>query len=217
MKKIIEPAAAHNAPGIPQEKHFLKNKMITAARKVSLILLLMTTSILTCFAQSNWTLAFRGGANVPVEKLGAVDLKTGVGFEGQIGLRVLPHLYFNTGWGWNRFAAKNTSSDYEETGYLLGAQLVHPVVGSRLHLVLGANALYNHVEVENSAGDIVYNSGHGWGWQADAGLGFPIGRQVMLTPAVRYHSLSRKMAENGGNTPADLRYVSAGLSLSFHL
>jgi opacity protein-like surface antigen len=74
---------------------------------------------------------------------------------------------------------------------------------------------YNHIETENSAGDIINDTGHGLGWQLGAGVKIPLSMRVFLTPEVRYRSLSRDIKVGEVSRPVDLNYVSAGVGLSF--
>lgn len=167
-------------------------------------------------AQEKWNLTIRPGVNFPVKKLASADLNTGFGFDALIGYRVMPHLLVNTGWGWNRFSADNSTMDFEETGYLFGLQFAHPIKGSTLQYRVGANALYKHIEVENADGDLVFNTGHGWGWQADAGLAIPLSKKLYLVPAIRYHSLSRDLKLGATEVPADLRYLAVDVGFSWN-
>jgi hypothetical protein len=144
-------------------------------------------------------------------------LKTGVGFDGTLGYRVAPHLLVNSGWGWNRFASKGDgSNDYEETGYTLGLRFDHPISPSRISFVAGINAIYKHIEVENSSGNTIADTGHGWGWQADAGIGLPLGGRAKLIPSLRYSALSRDLTLGSSTQSVDLNYLSAGLGLSWN-
>ena len=74
---------------------------------------------------------------------------------------------------------------------------------------------YNHIETENSAGKIIYDTGHGFGWQAGGGIAIPIGKRWLLVPEVRYRSLSRDINTGDGTTPIDLNYLSAGVGISY--
>lgn len=170
-------------------------------------------------AQRNWSFEFRPGVNFATKKLGDASLKTGFGFEGTIAYKFMPHLGAYAGWSWNKFAADNSfmgrNLDFEETGYTLGLQFIHPIAKSNIHYLLRGGAIYNHIETENSDGKIINDTGHGWGWQAGAGVAIPLGKRFMLTPELRYRSLSRDIKTGDGKTPVDLSYVSAGVGLSF--
>ena len=82
---------------------------------------------------------------------------------------------------------------------------------------MNGGAVYNHIEAEDENGDIFADSGHGWGWQAGAGIAIPFGTNFRLVPGVRYQSLSRTLTVDNKGTPIDLNYLSvnAGLSWAF--
>jgi len=82
---------------------------------------------------------------------------------------------------------------------------------------LRAGGLYDHAEIENTAGDIVADSGHEFGWEAGAGLSVPIGERLALAPGVRYRTFSANVDVGEGTTSVDLTYVAVevGLSWSF--
>jgi Outer membrane protein beta-barrel domain len=170
-------------------------------------------------AQRNWSFEFRPGVNFATKKLGDASLKTGFGFEGTFAYKFMPHLGAYAGWSWNKFAADNSfmgsNMDFEETGYTVGLQFIHPIAKSNINYLLRGGAIYNHIETENNDGKIVNDTGHGWGWQAGAGVAIPLGKRFMLTPEVRYRSLSRDMKLSEKTTPVDLNYISGGIGLSF--
>lgn len=170
-------------------------------------------------AQNKWSLAFRPGVNFATKDLGDAKLKTGFGFEGTISYKFMPHLAAYTGWGWNKFTANNSfagnNMDFTETGYVLGLQFVHPIATSKINFIIGAGGIYNHIETENTKGDIIADSGHGWGWQLDAGVSVPLSKRLNLIPTVRYRSLSRDIKVEGTSTAVDLNYVSVGAGLSW--
>jgi opacity protein-like surface antigen len=196
--------------------NFLSSKR-TLAFFLSGLLLITSTNI---FGQNRWNTALRAGANFPTTKLGNADLQTGFGFGGTIGYRVLPHLNVNAGWDWNHFSANQSfagsNMDFEETGYNLGLQFIHPIERSKIHYVIGAGGIYNHIEIENGKGELVSNSGHGFGWQVEAGLSFPIAKRLDLMPGVRYRSLSREFKTADIGTSVDLNYISAGVAFSWY-
>lgn len=131
----------------------------------------------------------------------------------------MPHLAAYTGWGWNRFTSSQSfagsNMDFEETGYTLGLQFIHPVASSKINFVIAAGGIYNHIETENTNGDIISDSGHGWGWQMEAGVSAPLSKRLNLMPTVRYRSLSRDIKVESSSTAVDLNYVSVGAGLSW--
>jgi hypothetical protein len=170
------------------------------------------------YAQQRWGLEFRTNASIPVQKLGGSDLNTGYGFEGTLAYRFMSHLGLYAGWSWNRFGSGQTfagnNMDFEETGYTVGLQFIHPFSEqSKLKYLIRGGGIYNHIEVENPAGDIISDSGHGLGWQLEAGLAVPLGERWQLMPSVRYRSLARNLTVNETTTAVNLNYLSAGASI----
>lgn len=104
-----------------------------------------------------------------------------------------------------------------ETGYRYGLQFIQPIGTTKLQYSISAGGLYNHIETENTSGEIISDFGHGFGWEVDAGIHIPIGERYSLIPCVRYHSLSRDIKINNTTTAVDLKYiaVAAGLRWSF--
>ena len=107
--------------------------------------------------------------------------------------------------------------DFEETGYRYGLLFTQPIGTSKLHYSISAGGLYNHIETENTSGEIISDSGHGLGWEADGSFHIPLGDRFSLIPTVRYHSLSRAIKIGSTTTDVDLSYFSigAGLRLAF--
>lgn len=171
-------------------------------------------------AQDPWTLEFRGGAAFPTGDAGD-DLDTGIGLEGTLAYRLLPHLAVYGGWDWHRFtpADEGASGDLEETGYAFGLRWEHPLSGESgngLSYRVHAGGTYNHLELEDEAGDVVADSGHGLGWEAGAGLTFPLAGGWRLTPGVRYRSLSRDLEVGEITSEVELTYLAVEVGLSLH-
>ena len=174
--------------------------------------LLLATTPVTVHAQSRWRFEIRGGPAFATEEVGDASLGTGFGFEGTVGFRVQPHLSVYAGWDWHRFpsdASAGPDSDFEETGYAFGFLFEHPIGQSeRFAVQLRAGGTYNHIEIENTAGDVVADSEHGLGWEGGAGLAVVVADRWQVTPGVRFRSLSRDLAFGSATTPADLRYLA---------
>jgi hypothetical protein len=178
-------------------------------------LLSMCTTIAK--AQNNWGITFRTSANFPTKNLGDANIKTGIGLEGTIDYRFLPSLAVYAGWGWNKFSADDSfagsNMDFEETGYRYGLQFIQPIGTTEWKYSISAGGLYNHIETENTSGEIISDSGHGFGWEAEAGIHIPLGERFSLTPSVRYHSLSKEIKINNNMTAVDLNYLAAAVAL----
>jgi len=188
------------------------------------ILLVLTFTATSLFAQpeeSKYSFEFNVGPSLATQSLGNTDLNMGLGFEGSFTYRFMPHLGVYAGWGWNKFASddqfEGIEADFEETGYVFGLEFKHPFETSDISWLLKAGGLYNHLEIENPDGDIVWDTGHGLGFQFAAGIEVPVGEKWSLTPTVKFHSLSREIDINGNNRDLDLRYLGlrVGLVRSF--
>lgn len=174
-------------------------------------------------AQRRWAFELRANAAVPTQDIGDDELDTGFGLEGTFRYRFLTHLGAYAGWDWIRFGADDAfagaNMDLEETGYVLGLRFEHPFsgeepTGAGLAWWVRAGGTYNHIEVENSDGDMVADSGHGVGWEAGGGLAYGFAGSWSLTPGVRYRSLSRDVEIGGTTTDVDLQYVAFEVGLA---
>jgi hypothetical protein len=199
-----------------------KIKFRGKAFTTTLVVIALTCVSQIAFSQNRLTFEFRPGVNFPTGDLGDADLKTGCGFEGVLAYRFMTHLAVYAGWGWNRFQADESFAgvdvDFEETGYTYGLQFIHPIGQLNMNVLLRAGALSNHIEVENSSGDIIADSGHGYdsgiGWQVEGGLAVPLGEKWLVMPTVRYRSLPRELNIGAVTTDVDLNYISLGVGIS---
>jgi outer membrane protein W len=188
--------------------------------------LLLTTAVLTLFvlfnqsiAQNKWSLEFRPGVDYATKDISDADLSVGFGAELTIAYRFMPHLAAYAGWSYNNFAVDQSfagpNASFEETGYTFGLQFIHPIGKSDISYLVRAGGTYNHIEIENNDGDITIDSGHGLGWQAEAGLSIPLSEKFFLLPSVRYRSLSRDIEIENESTSVQLNYFSVGVGLSW--
>lgn len=183
--------------------------------KVFFLSVIFTIISLISYAQCENRLAFEftAGPSFATQKLGDVNLKTGMGFEGNLQYLFMQHVSIYAGWGWNRFAAHESFAgndmDFEETGYLMGLEFKHPLKNSGISIFGRGAALYNHIEIENEGGDVIHNTGHGWGWQAAAGVDIPLGKNWSLTPGVKFNALNRDLKISDVNYDLQQNYISA--------
>lgn len=165
------------------------------------------------------TLDLRGAVAAPMADLADADLGAGRGLGGGFAWQIQPHLHIYAGWDWMRFAADNSfagpEAEFEETGYTLGLRFQHPLRQSaRLSYRLEAGGTYKHIEIEDSAGDIIEDSGHGLGFELGAGLLMPLGAGWKLAPTLRYRALSRDFAIGGTTTSGKLEYAALEIGFS---
>ena len=186
-------------------------------RLLGILALLLIPAGSSLEAQSRWRFELASDAAFATEDLGNASLGTGFGFEGTVGYRVQPHLWVYAGWDWHRFPSdvSTADSDLEETGYAFGLQFEHPIRGSEaVALRLRGGGTYNHIEVENTAGDLIGDTDHGLGWEAGAGLALRLDDRWQVTPGARFRSLSRDLALGGLGTTANLRYIAVEVGFS---
>lgn len=171
------------------------------------------------FAQDKWNLELRPGVNYATKDISDADLKVGFGSELTIAYNFMPHLAAYAGWSYNNFGVDQsfagTDASFEETGYTFGLQFIHPIGESDIKYLVRAGGTYNHIEIENNDGGITFDSGHGLGWQAEAGLSIPLSEKFSLLPGVRYRSLSRDIEIENVSTSVQLNYFSVGVGLSW--
>lgn len=172
-------------------------------------------------AQERWAFELRGGAALPTQDIGSDELGTGFGFEGTLRYRFLPHLGVYGGWDWMHFGPETSFAgadvDFEETGYVFGLRFEHPLgEGAPVSGWVRAGGTYGHLELEDTAGEIIADSGHGLGLEAGAGVALDIGGRLSVTPGVRYRALTRDVEIGTATTEVDLRYVALELGLVVH-
>lgn len=182
--------------------------------KTLFVLILSLTIVAVVNAQNNetrWGFELNGGASLATGKPGNTSLNPGFGFEGVFIYRFLPHTGIYAGWGWNQFTADASFAgndvSFEETGYVLGLQFKHPVGHSSLAYYFRAGGLYNHIEIENKAGDIIGDSGHGLGFQLAGGIDYSLGKNWSITPGLKFNYLSRDIELEGTTTHLNHNYL----------
>lgn len=200
-------------------KTFLKNLTTIRFWMVGLCYVAFMGFSHEAWSQKNWTLEFRPGANFPVADLNSnTALKTGLGFEGIVSYNFLPNFGAYAGWGWNKFSSDQSfagpNMDFEETGYTYGLQYFIPVgTTGDTKVFFRAGGLWNHIEMENNEGELIGDTGHGFGWQLESGLTVPFADRWKIQPSIRYRSLSREFPFGNSTVDANLKYISLGLGV----
>ena len=169
--------------------------------------------------QEKWSVEFRPGLNFPTSNIGNTSTQVGFGFELTGAYKIMPHLSAYAGWGLNQFkgednlAAENFT--FEERGYTFGFQIIKPIGTSTFSYVGSAGAIYNHIELENTAGNIKGDTGHGFGWQIAAGIDYEFASNLSFRPMLRYRSLTRDLEIANVSSELKLNYISFGIGLAW--
>lgn len=169
-------------------------------------------------AQNRASFEIRGHSSFPTDDFGNTELQNGFGFEGMFDYRFLPHLSVFAGWGWNQFTTDGVINelDVEETGYLFGLQFNHPIGDGWVSYYVRVGGIYNHLEIEDTSGDILDDSGHGLGYRIGLGLDFTVFENLHIKPGVKYQSLTRDVTLSGSTQSIDHNYFAAGIGLAFN-
>jgi hypothetical protein len=195
--------------------------MKTKAIFIGIIFLFLILPTQAQTTDSRWGFELSSGLSMATKKLSGAKLNPGLGFEGIFHYRFAQHTGVYAGWGWNRLGADNSFAGndvcFEETGHVMGLQYKRALGSSPVSWYLRAGALYNHIETENADGDIINDTGHGWGWQLAGGIDLPLGKSWSLTPGVKFNSLTPETSFDGTPRQLDYRYlqVRVGIRKSF--
>jgi hypothetical protein len=194
--------------------------MKTVQVKVMAMALLMMAALTQGVAQEGqkrFGFELNGGGSFALTKLDDVTLNPGFGFEGVFHYRILKEFGIYGGWGWNRMGADQSFAGndvcFEETGYVLGLQYRKQLGSLPLSFYLRGAGLYNHLEVENADGDIIHDTGHGFGWQAATGLEYHFGNNWSLTPGVKFNALVRESDYEGVTRDLTLNYLQVRVGI----
>jgi len=179
------------------------------------VMLLMVMITAKGFSQDKWSVEFRPGINFPTSEFNNTTLQTGFGFEVILGYRFIEHLGAYAGWGYNTFSIEDSDSDLDETGYTFGLQFIHPLGSTEaLSYLLRVGAIYKHLELEDTDGDLIGDTDHGIGWEVGAGLSYRFGANWSLRPQVGYRVLSRELKVDATTFEVDVNYLSFSLGIA---
>lgn len=188
--------------------------------RILVLATLLSLTVMSVSAQDKikrWGLELNGGISCPANEPENTDLKPGIGFEGLVHYRIYDYLGVFAGWGRNDFSSTESflgdDITFEETGYIMGVQYNYNAETLRISPFIRLGALYSHLELENDKGDIIKDSGHGWGFQVAAGIDIPLGKNWSLTPGFKYSSLSRDIKTEGAKMPVDNQYFTARIGI----
>lgn len=171
-------------------------------------------------AQSPFSVEIGAGVAIPVQDFGNADAGTGFGFGANVRYRLTPQFSAYAGWEWHHFSADlpPRELDVNETGYTLGLRLDRPFrVATAGEPVPGwwlrAGGTLGHFELEDAAGNDAGDTSHGLGWEAGAGISWPLSNRIALAPGLRLRMLRREIDMGLGPQKATLTYIAAGVGV----
>jgi len=186
---------------------------------MSLGVLIIMTASMQARSQGLLNVAFRPSHSIPLKDFGTTSLKKGGGFEVDFSYQFIDGFTVYGGWAGNIFVPEDDASfdRLKETGYRLGIQRIQPLSkSSKLNFLFSGGAVLNHIEIEDND-DIMDDTGHGVGWEAEVGLSIPLNENWQIVPGFRYHALSREMITDGVYVPVDLNYIAIGVAVAWTL
>ena len=171
--------------------------------------------------QSPFSLELGAGVAVPVQDFGNAELRTGFGFGANVRYRFQPHLAAYAGWEMHTFSADLAPDelDVEQTGYALGLRFDRPLGAERTAgeptpaWWVSAGAQFAHIEIEDDAGEPAGETDHGLGWEAGAGISWPLTGRIAVSPGIRIRMLGREIDMGLGVQDATLTYLTAGVGI----
>ena len=166
----------------------------------------------TASAQSPLSVEVRGGAAIPTGDF-ADNAKTNVGYGATVGLRVAPMISVYGGYSRAEFGLTQTASDATDAGFEVGARVGIPGLGTGISPWVKAGALFHELELEQRAIGTARGDSEP-GFEVGAGLAFPLGPQVTVTPGVAFR---RYNTEFFGQGTTQVSYVNADLGLHIRL
>ena len=171
-------------------------------------------------AQQPWSVELRGGGAFPtVDMVGDLGTGNGIVIEGNLAYDFLPFLGAFVGWDWVGFSPENsfagTDIDFEGTGYLAGLRYQRGVTEA-IEVWLRAAVRYDHLELEDEAGDIVAGTDRDVGLDVGLGLAVDINDAWALTPGVRYRAVTHDVQTSPSRTDeAEFRHVILDVGVAY--
>lgn len=191
--------------------------MKTKAFSTLLMFAILSFNTIAQENEKRFRIEVNGEASIVSSELSGASLNTGLGFETIFQYRFMPYTSVYGGWGWSHFSAKESFAgpdiDFEQTGYILGLQFLRPISSTPVSYFVRAGLLYSHIELENNAGNIISDTGHGVGFQVAGGIEVSMGKNWSLSPGFKFNSLSGETEVEGVNYQLDHRYVSVRIGV----
>lgn len=170
----------------------------------------------TASAQSRIPLSFevRGDAAIPTGDFEDFGIENGLGFTASAALQLVPGFGVYGSYGRTEFSVDGGDDDTDVLDQGFGAGLTASLGGGlagRATPYIGAGLLFHEFEVDDQeVGDAQM------GFEVGAGIAFPLGRSVRITPAVGYRQYKVENTALAGLVDDDFNvsYLTAGVGLN---
>ncbi|HEU0299294.1 MAG TPA: hypothetical protein VFR37_07570 [Longimicrobium sp.] len=150
----------------------------------------------------------RGGISIPSDEFDGAD--GGIGGEVSLGWQALPLVGLYAAYEWTRLDWSDAGGSATDQGFAAGVRIALPAPFIPIDPWIRAGLVAHGLEAETLGEDAKR------GWEAGAGLSFPIGRRVALTPGVIW----TQYRQGSGNADAELlrvRHLRADVGLRLRL
>lgn len=172
-------------------------------------------------AQSPLSVELGAAVAIPVQDFGNAEAGTGFGFGGNVRYRFQPSLSGYAGWEWYRFTADLPPDelDVDQTAFSLGLMYDRPLGAPRPDgeaaptWWVRAGGLFGTFDLEDAAGDPVGDADYGLGWEAGAGISWPLTSRIAVAPGARLRMLRREIDMGLGLQKATLTYLAIGVGM----
>lgn len=128
-------------------------------------------------AATPFSLEVRGGIALPAGDFGDAA-EGGVAAEVSLGWQALPRIGFYAAYEWSGFGWSDTGREATDQGFAAGVRVALPAPFVPIDPWIRAGVVAHGLEAETLSEDAKR------GWEAGAGLSFPLGRRITLTPGV---------------------------------
>lgn len=168
-------------------------------------------------AQGMLGVEVRGGAAFPTGDLkDLMNAETGVSYGVTATLQAIPMLGIYAGYERAEFGvddALDADASLTDQGFAAGGKLSLPLGATGLGPWVRAGAVYNQLSGDSDSAQGTFEDERKLGFEVGAGLTFPLGMVVSVTPGIRYRTYGSDRSVGGDNL--NVSYLVADLGLSF--
>jgi hypothetical protein len=191
----------------------MKTKVITTIA----LLVLFQFSLSSQSEEKRIAFEVNGGLSLSLNLSGDPVTNFGAGAEVLIHYRLTNHFGLYGGWGYNAFRNDYATAVYrcnfEETGYIIGMQYKRLIEASNLSVFVRGAYQYKHIEIEDTAGELLFDTAHGSGLQAGFGIDLPLTAGWSLLSEIKFNALPERKNQAVAVIISDRNYLSLRLGI----